>query len=107
MSTIILTLTFKGSLNVEAIFDFTNPFTGCRISRRSSFIMHQKRGNYYRDTLEPYINFMIDTKMITESTLLLAQDKLLKYILFQYPQSYPHTKKSPPPGISRYFKRVR
>jgi hypothetical protein len=92
--------------DVEAIFDFTNPFTNCRMTRISKFLMNHRRGNYYKDTLKDYIQFMINNKMITESTLLLSQDKMLKYILFQYPQSYPHTKKNTPPGIDRYFKRT-
>ena len=91
--------------NVKATFDFTNPFTNCRMSRIINFTTSDKKADMYKDDLKPYIEFLIAHKMLTEPMLSLGQDKLLKYVLFKYPRSYPHVKKGMPPGISRYFKR--
>ncbi len=107
MNTIIFNLEFieRTQNNVKTIFDFNNPFTNCRMSRVLFFTLTDKKGELYKEHLKPYIEFLISHKMLTESMLTLAQDKLLSYILFKYPKSYPHTKKGMPPGISRYFKR--
>ncbi len=107
MNTIIFNLEFieRNQNNVKAIFDFNNPFTNCRMSRILFFTLTDKKGDLYKEHLKPYIEFLISHKMLTESMLALAQDKMLSYILFKYPKSYPHTKKAMPPGISRYFKR--
>lgn len=107
MSTISFKLEFIDRVqnNVKAHFDFTNPFTNCRMGRVVSFTLTDKKGEMYKDHLKPYIEFLIAHKMLTESMLALSQDKMLSYIIFKYPKSYPHTKKGMPPGISRYFKR--
>lgn len=91
--------------NVKIFIDFTNPLTNCRATRKISFTITSKKGSLFKDDLQPYIEFLIAHNMINESLLALAQDKLLKYILFGYPKSYPHTKKGIPPGIGRYFNR--
>jgi len=91
--------------NIKSIFDFDNPFTNCRMSRIIYFTLTDKKGDMYKDHLKPYIDFLISHKMLTESMLTLGQDKLLSYILFKYPKSYPHSKKGIPPGIGRYFRR--
>lgn len=107
MTSIVFKLEFIDRVqnNVKGIFDFTNPFTNCRMSRIIYFTLTDKKGDMYKDHLKPYIEFLISHKMLTESMLTLAQDKMLSYILFKYPKSYPHTKKGMPPGISRYFRR--
>ena len=92
--------------NVLATFDFNNPFTQCRMSRRIYFTTSDKKSELYKDHLEPYIKFLISHNMLTESMLTLGQDKLVTYIIFKYPRSYPHTRKGIPPGISRYFRRT-
>lgn len=91
---------------VEAIFDYRNPFTKCVMSRSVKFRMNSMKREYYIDTLQPYVKFLIDNNMLTPEMLTLNQDKLMQYILFGYPQSYGHTRKSVPPGISRYFRRT-
>jgi len=107
MSTIHFTIEFLDRVqnNVKGIFDFSNPFTNCRISRIIYFTLSGKKSDMYKNDLKPYIEFLISHKMLTEPMLALGQDKMLKYILFNYPRSYPHVKKGMPPGISRYFKR--
>ena len=108
MTTINFSLDFFDRVqnNILAIFDFNNPFTNCRISRKLYFTISDKKNWQYKDQLKPYIQFMIDNQMLNESTLTLAQDKLLSYILFKYPKSYPHGKKNIPPGIGRFFRRI-
>ena len=92
--------------NILAIFDFNNPYSNCRMSRKVYFTLSDKKSSEFKDHLKPYIQFMIDNKMLNESVLTLAQDKLLSYMIFKYPKSYPHGKNNIPPGISRYFKRL-
>ena len=107
MNSIIFKLDFfnREHNNVKITFDFTNPFTKCRMSRTLFFTLTEKKGDLYKEHLEPYIQFLINHNMLTDSFLTLSQDKLLSYFIFKYPKSYPHTKKGTPPSIGRYFKR--
>jgi len=92
--------------NLIATFDFVNPFTKHRLTRKVISTISQKKGESYKDHLQPYIECMIKHNMINPEFLTLAQDKMLQYVIFKYPKSYPHSKNSVPPGISRYFKRM-
>lgn len=111
MSTITFELNFdkseaKSRNNTSVIFDFENIFTKRRASRTINFNINEaKKGSLYKDDLKPYIEFLIAHNMLNESMLALSQDKMLKYLIFNYPKSYPHTKKGIPPGIGRYFLR--
>lgn len=105
MSSISFELNFGDNNNAQAIFDFTNPFTKRRATRTIKFNIGDKKSHLYKDDLKPYIKFLIDHNMLNESVLALSQDKMLKYMIFSYPKSYPHTKKSVVPGIGRYFNR--
>lgn len=107
MSKIIFKLEFIDRVqnNIKIIFDFTNPLSNHKMSRTLFFTLSDKKGDLYKEHIIPYIQFLINHKMLTESMLSLSQDKMLKYIIFKYPRSYPSTKKGVPPGISRYFNR--
>lgn len=96
----------RDNKNLIATFDFMNPFTKQRMTRKVISTISLKKGESYKEHLEPYINCMIKHNMINQEFLTLAQDKMLQYVIFKYPKSYPHSKNGVPPGISRYFKRV-
>jgi hypothetical protein len=108
MSTITFSFEFLDRINdnIVGIFDYTNPFTDCRASRKFYFSCPESKLDNFRDLLKPYIQFMIDHNMLNESILTLGQKKYLTYIIFKYPKSYPNGRKGVPPGIGRYFSRI-
>lgn len=95
----------RGKNNSKVIFDFDNVFTKLRSTRIIKFHIDDAKGQMFKDDLVPYIQFMIDHNILNESTLTLAQVKMIKYMIYGYPKSYPHTKQGIPPGIGRYFHR--
>lgn len=111
MSSIVFELKHDPSLskaNTVVHFDYDSPYTRARKTRTIKAHIQDKKKHHYLPDLQKYIQFMIDQNLINESSLSLIQDKALRYLLFGYPKSYPHTKY---PGstrdqISKYFRRI-
>lgn len=89
----------KGS---TATFHFDNIFTGKRCCRKIRFDIDEKKGHFYKDDLKPYTDFLISKGILNDASLTLCQDKLIKYMIFGYPKSYPHSRIEYS-GIGKYF----
>lgn len=94
--------------NTIVHFDYNSPYTKARKTRTIKTHINDKKKRYYLPHLKEYIRFMIDHNIINESSLSLIQDKALRYLLFGYPRSYPHSKYagSSKDQIAKYFKRI-
>jgi hypothetical protein len=89
--------------NIKAIFDYNSPFSKCRASRKFKFTVKKDKLRHYKHLLKPYVQFLIDHDMLNENMLSLGADKLLSYLIFKYPASYPNAKVGVSDDVGRYF----
>jgi len=89
--------------NVKAVFDYNNPFSKCRASRKFKFTIDKDKLRHFKHLIKPYVQFLIANDMLNETMLSLGADKFLSYIIFKYPSRYPNSKLGVSDDVGRYF----